>query len=104
MTYVGCDCQINKDLRLRVYQAEVAGLYLRDTLAFFAQPALGDGVLTTYLRSFFSDEDGVAKAEEVDNTQFLGADRLSPGRASRDAWATCTPVAIRPRLMCPAPS
>ncbi len=52
MAYVGGDYQVNKDLSLRVYHAEVADLYQQDTLALLHNLPLGDGVLTTDLRSF----------------------------------------------------
>ncbi len=67
MAYVGGDYQVDKDLSLRVYHAEVDDLYTQNTLALLHKLALGDGVLSTDLRSFFSRDTGSAKAGEVDN-------------------------------------
>ncbi|WP_339492888.1 MULTISPECIES: OprD family porin [unclassified Pseudomonas] len=86
MAYVGGDYQVNKDLSLRAYHAEVADLYQQNTLALLHNLPLGDGVLTTDLRSFFSDEEGAAKAGKVDNRNVsalvgyrLGGHRVSLG-------------------------
>ena len=67
LAYLGGDYQVNKDLSLRAYHSEVADLYQQDTLALLHNLPLGDGVLTSDLRSFFSREDGSAKAGKVDN-------------------------------------
>ncbi|MCF5163386.1 outer membrane porin, OprD family [Pseudomonas congelans] len=67
MAYVGGDYQVDKDLSLRVYHAEVDDLYTQNTLALLHKLALGDGVLSTDLRSFFSRDTGSAKGGEVDN-------------------------------------
>lgn len=67
MSYLGGDYQVNKDLSLRVYHAEVDDLYRQSTLALLHNLPLGDGVLTSDLRSFFSEEAGAAKAGKVDN-------------------------------------
>lgn len=67
LVYAGGDYQVDKALSLRVYHAEVADLYRQETLALLHKLPLGDGVLTTDLRSFFSGEDGAAKAGKVDN-------------------------------------
>jgi len=105
MAYVGGDYQINKDLSLRVYHAEVADLYQQDTLALLHNLPLGDGVLTTDLRSFFSREEGAAKAGKVDNRNVsalvgyrLGGHRVSLGymHASGD---TATPYVSGTELM-----
>jgi hypothetical protein len=86
LAYVGGDYQVNKELSLRAYHAEVAELYQQDTLALLHNLPLGDGVLTSDLRSFFSREDGSAKAGEVDNINLsalfgyrLGGHRVSLG-------------------------
>ena len=105
MAYVGGDYQVNKDLSLRAYHAEVADLYRQNTLALLHNLPLGDGVLTTDLRSFFSDEDGAAKAGKVDNRNVsalvgyrLGGHRVSLGymHASGD---TATPYVSGTELM-----
>ncbi|RMV61138.1 Outer membrane porin [Pseudomonas syringae pv. pisi] len=67
MAYAGGDYQVNKDLSLRAYHAEVDDLYTQNTLALLHKLAIGDGVLSTDLRSFFSRDTGSAKAGEVDN-------------------------------------
>lgn len=67
LVYAGGDYQVNKALSLRAYHAEVADLYRQETLALLHNQPLGNGVLTTDLRSFFSTEDGAAKAGKVDN-------------------------------------
>ncbi|MFP3519701.1 OprD family outer membrane porin, partial [Pseudomonas sp. SIMBA_077] len=67
LAYLGGDYQVNKDLGLRAYHAQVADLYQQDTLALLHNLPLGDGVLSSDLRSFFSREDGSAKAGRVDN-------------------------------------
>ncbi|WP_248802919.1 OprD family porin [Pseudomonas sp. MWU13-2100] len=105
MAYVGADYQVNKDLSLRAYHAEVTDLYQQNTLALLHNLSLGDGVLTTDLRSFFSDEDGSAKAGKVDNRNLsalfsyrLGGHRLGLGymHASGD---TATPYVSGTELM-----
>ncbi|WP_223462809.1 MULTISPECIES: OprD family porin [unclassified Pseudomonas] len=67
LAWLGGDYQVNKDLSLRAYHAEVTDLYQQDTLALLHNLPLGDGVFSSDLRSFFSREDGRAKAGEVDN-------------------------------------
>ncbi|MGR4042758.1 OprD family porin [Pseudomonas sp. 910_21] len=67
LAYLGGDYQVNKDLSLRAYHAQVTDLYQQDTLALLHNLPLGDGVLSSDLRSFFSREDGSAKAGRVDN-------------------------------------
>ncbi|MGK3121716.1 OprD family porin [Pseudomonas corrugata] len=105
MVYAGGDYQINKDLSLRAYHAEVADLYQQDTLALLHNLTLGDGVLTTDVRSFFSREDGAAKAGKVDNRDVSalvgyrwGGHRVSLGymHASGD---TATPYVSGTELM-----
>jgi hypothetical protein len=105
MVYAGGDYQINKDLSLRAYHAEVADLYQQDTLALLHNLTLGDGVLTTDVRSFFSREDGAAKAGKVDNRNVSalvgyrwGGHRVSLGymHASGD---TATPYVSGTELM-----
>lgn len=105
MAYVGGDYQVDKDLSLRAYHAEVTDLYQQNTLALLHNLTLGEGVLTTDLRSFFSDEDGSAKAGKVDNRNLsalfsyrLGGHRLGLGymHASGD---TATPYISGTELM-----
>ncbi len=67
MAYAGGDYQVNTHLSLRAYHAEVDDLYTQNTLALLHQLPLGNGLLTTDLRSFFSQDTGRAKAGEVDN-------------------------------------
>jgi hypothetical protein len=105
MAYVGGDYQVNKDLSLRAYHAEVADLYQQDTLALLHNLPLGDGVLTTDLRSFFSDEDGAAKAGKVDNRNVsalvgyrLGGHRVSLGYM-HSSGDTATPYVSGTELM-----
>lgn len=105
MAYLGGDYQVTPDLSVRAYHAEVADLYKQDTLALLHNLKLGDGVLTTDLRSFFSDEAGSAKAGKVDNRNLsgllgykLGGHRFSVGymHASGD---TATPYLSGTELM-----
>jgi len=105
LAYAGGDYQINKDLSLRAYHAEVADLYQQDTLALLHNLTLGGGVLTTDLRSFFSREEGAAKAGKVDNRNASalvgyrwGGHRVSLGymHASGD---TATPYVSGTELM-----
>jgi hypothetical protein len=105
MAYLGGDYQVNKDLSLRAYHAEVADLYRQDTLALLDNLPLGDGVLTTDLRSFFSDEDGAAKAGKVDNRNVsalvgyrLGGHRVSLGYM-HSSGDTATPYVSGTELM-----
>lgn len=67
MAYAGGDYQLSRQLSLRAYHAEVDDLYTQNTLALLHQLPLGDGTLTTDLRSFFSRDTGSAKAGEVYN-------------------------------------
>lgn len=105
MAYVGGDYQVNKNLSLRAYHAEVADLYQQNTLALLHTLQVGEGTLTSDLRGFFSDEDGSAKAGEVDNRNLsalfgyrFGGHRLSVGymHASGD---TATPYVSGTELM-----
>ncbi|CDF96464.1 MULTISPECIES: OprD family porin [unclassified Pseudomonas] len=105
LAYAGGDYQINKDLSLRAYHAEVADLYQQDTLALLHNLILGGGVLTTDLRSFFSRDEGAAKAGKVDNRNASalvgyrwGGHRVSLGymHASGD---TATPYVSGTELM-----
>lgn len=105
LAYLGGDYQVNPDLSLRAYHAEVADLYQQDTLALLHNLKLGDGVLSSDLRSFFSREDGSAKAGPVDNRNLsalfayrLGGHRVSLGymHASGD---TATPYLSGTELM-----
>lgn len=105
LAYAGADYQVNQDLSLRAYHAEAADLYQQDTLALLHNLPLGDGTLTTDLRSFFSRENGRAKAGEVDNRNLsalfgyrLGGHRFSLGymHASGD---TATPYISGTELM-----
>lgn len=105
LAYLGGDYQVNKDLSLRVYHSEVADLYQQDTLALLHNLPLGDGVLTTDLRSFFSREDGSAKAGEVDNRNLsalfgyrLGGHRFSLGYM-HSTGDTATPYISGTELM-----
>ncbi|ALQ04009.1 OprD family porin [Pseudomonas brassicacearum] len=105
MAYVGGDYQVSKDLSLRAYHAEVADLYQQNTLALLHNLPLGDGVLTTDLRSFFSDEDGAAKAGKVDNRNVsalvgyrLGGHRVSLGYM-HSSGDTATPYVSGTELM-----
>jgi hypothetical protein len=105
MVYVGGDYQINKDLSLRAYHAEVSDLYQQNTFALLHNLALGSGVLTSDLRSFFSDEDGSAKAGKVDNRNLsalfgyqLGGHRMSLGYM-HSSGDTATPYVSGTELM-----
>ncbi|EFQ63981.1 outer membrane porin [Pseudomonas fluorescens WH6] len=105
LAYVGGDYQVNKDLSLRVYHAEVADLYQQDTLALLHNLPVGDGVLTSDLRSFFSREDGSAKAGNVDNRNLsalfgyrLGGHRISLGYM-HSSGETATPYISGTELM-----
>ena len=103
--YVGGDYQVNKDLSLRVYHAQVADLYQQDTLALLHNLPLGNGVLTSDLRSFFSSEDGSAKAGNVDNRNLsalfgyrLGGHQFSLGYM-KSSGETATPYISGAELM-----
>lgn len=105
LAYLGGDYQVNKDLSLRAYHAEVADLYQQDTLALLHNLPLGDGVLTSDLRSFFSREDGRAKAGAVDNRNLsalfgyrFGGHRLSLGYM-HSSGDTATPYISGTELM-----
>ncbi|WP_460146868.1 OprD family porin [Pseudomonas sp. H2_H03] len=105
LAYVGGDYQVNKDLSLRAYHAEVADLYQQDTLALLHNLPVGDGVFTSDLRSFFSREDGSAKAGKVDNRNLsalfgyrLGGHRVSLGYM-RSSGETATPYISGTELM-----
>jgi hypothetical protein len=105
MAYVGGDYQVNKDLSLRAYHAEVADLYQQNTLALLHTLQVGEGTLTTDLRSFFSDEDGSAKAGKVDNRNLsalfgyrFGGHRLSLGYM-HSSGDTATPYVSGTELM-----
>ncbi|MEJ8866114.1 OprD family porin [Pseudomonas jessenii] len=105
LAYVGGDYQVNKELSLRAYHAEVAELYQQDTLALLHNLPLGDGVFTSDLRSFFSREDGAAKAGEVDNRNLsalfgyrFGGHRVSLGYM-HSSGDTATPYISGTELM-----
>ncbi|POM09707.1 outer membrane porin, OprD family [Pseudomonas sp. WP001] len=105
LAYVGGDYQVNKDLSLRVYHAQIADLYQQDTLALLHNLPVGDGVLTSDLRSFFSREDGSAKAGRVDNRNLsalfgyrLGGHRVSLGYM-HSSGETATPYISGTELM-----
>jgi len=105
MAYLGGDYQVSKDLSLRAYHAEVAELYQQDTLALLHNLALGEGVFTVDLRSFFSREDGSAKAGEVDNRNLsalfgyrFGGHRVSLGYM-HSSGDTATPYISGTELM-----
>ena len=105
LAYIGGDYQVTKDLSLRVYHSQVADLYQQDTLALLHNLPLGDGVLTSDLRSFFSREDGSAKAGDVDNRNLsalfgyrLGGHRVSLGYM-HSSGETATPYISGTELM-----
>lgn len=105
LAYVGGDYQVNKDLSLRAYHAEVADLYQQDTFAVLHNLPLGEGVLTSDLRSFFSREDGSAKAGKVDNRNLsalvgyrFGGHRVSLGYM-HSSGDTATPYISGTELM-----
>ena len=105
MAYLGGDYQVDPDLSLRAYHAEVADLYQQDTLALLHNLKLGDGVLSSDLRSFFSREDGSAKAGKVDNRNLSalfayrwGGHRLSLGYMHASG-ETATPYLSGTELM-----
>lgn len=105
LAYLGGDYQVNKALSLRAYHAEVADLYQQDTLALLHNLTLGDGVLSSDLRSFFSREDGSAKAGRVDNRNLsalfgykFGGHRVSLGYM-HSSGDTATPYISGTELM-----
>ncbi len=105
LAYLGGDYQVNKDLSLRAYHAQVADLYQQDTLALLHNLPLGDGVLSSDLRSFFSREDGSAKAGLVDNRNLsalfgykFGGHRVSLGYM-HSSGDTATPYISGTELM-----
>ncbi|MFW3896801.1 OprD family porin [Pseudomonas bharatica] len=86
MLYAGADYQLNKSLGFRAYHAELKDLYQQDTLAALYEQGIGDGTFSADLRSFFSREDGQARAGRVDNVNAsamfsyrLGGHRLGVG-------------------------
>ncbi|WP_241092446.1 OprD family porin, partial [Pseudomonas viridiflava] len=105
MAYAGGDYQLSRQLSLRAYHAEVDDLYTQNTLALLHQLPLGDGTLTTDLRSFFSRDTGSAKAGEVDNQNLsalvgykLGGHRVSLGYM-HSSGDTATPYLSGTELM-----
>ncbi len=82
MAYVGGDYQVNKDLSLRAYHAEVADLYQQNTLALLHNLQVGEGTLTTDLRSFFQRRGWQRQGRQGGQPQFVGAVRLSLWRSS----------------------
>ncbi|MEN5094062.1 OprD family porin [Pseudomonas protegens] len=105
LAYLGGDYQVNKDLSLRAYHAQVTDLYQQDTLALLHNLPLGDGVLSSDLRSFFSREDGSAKAGRVDNRNLsalfgykFGGHRVSLGYM-HSSGDTATPYISGTELM-----
>ncbi|MBC3953637.1 OprD family porin [Pseudomonas triticifolii] len=105
MAYVGGDYQVNKELSLRAYHAEVDDLYTQNTLALLHKLPVGDGVVTTDLRSFFSQDSGSAKAGEVDNQNLsalvgyrLGGHSVSLGYM-HSSGDTATPYVSGTELM-----
>lgn len=105
MSYLGGDYQFTKDLGIRVYHAEVDDLYRQSTLALLHNLPLGDGVLTSDLRSFFSEEAGSAKAGKVDNVNAsalfayrLGGHKVSLGYM-HSSGDTATPYVSGTELM-----
>ena len=105
MAYVGGDYQVNKELSLRVYHAEATDLYQQDTFALLHDLPLGGGTLTSDLRSFFSREDGSAKAGDVDNRNLsalfsyrYGGHRLGVGYM-HSSGDTATPYISGTELM-----
>lgn len=105
LAYVGGDYQVNKDLSLRAYHSQIADLYQQDTLALLHNLPVGDGVLTSDLRSFFSREDGSAKAGNVDNRNLsalfgyrLGGHKFSLGYM-HSSGETATPYISGTELM-----
>ncbi|WP_024643401.1 OprD family porin [Pseudomonas syringae] len=105
MDYAGGDYQINKELSVRAYHAEVDDLYTQDTLAILHKLPMGDGVWTTDLRSFFSRDTGSAKAGEVDNQNLsallgyrLGGHSVSLGYM-HSSGDTATPYVSGTELM-----
>ncbi len=105
LAYLGGDYQVNKALSLRAYHAEVADLYQQDTLALLHNLPLGDGVLSSDLRSFLSREDGSAKAGRVDNRNLsalfgykFGGHRVSLGYM-HSSGDTATPYISGTELM-----
>ena len=105
LAYLGGDYQVNKALSLRAYHAEVVDLYQQDTLALLHNLPLGDGVLSSDLRSFFSREDGSAKAGRVDNRNLsalfgykFGGHRVSLGYM-HSSGDTATPYISGTELM-----
>lgn len=105
MAYAGGDYQLSRQLSLRAYHAEVDDLYTQNTLALLHQLPLGDGTLTTDLRSFFSRDTGSAKAGEVDNQNLsalvgykLGGHSISLGYM-HSSGDTATPYLSGTELM-----
>ncbi|KPY38889.1 MULTISPECIES: OprD family porin [Pseudomonas syringae group] len=105
MAYAGGDYQLSQQLSLRAYHAEVDDLYTQNTLALLHQLPLGDGTLTTDLRSFFSRDTGSAKAGEVDNQNLsalvgykLGGHSISLGYM-HSSGDTATPYLSGTELM-----
>ncbi|SHN20550.1 outer membrane porin, OprD family [Pseudomonas asturiensis] len=105
MAYAGGDYEVSKALSLRAYHAEVDDLYTQNTLALLHKLPVGDGVVTTDLRSFFSQDTGSAKAGEVDNQNLsalvgyrLGGHSVSLGYM-HSSGDTATPYVSGTELM-----
>ena len=105
MAYAGADYQLTKALGVRLYHAELEDLYQQDTLAALYEQAIGDGTFSADLRSFFSREDGQARAGAVDNRNLsallsyrLGGHKLGIGYM-HSTGDTATPYVSGTELM-----
>lgn len=65
--FIGGDYEVSTVLKLRAYYTQVTDLYRQSYLGLLHVWPLGDGALTTDLRAFSSQEDGHARAGNVDN-------------------------------------
>jgi hypothetical protein len=98
MAYVDGNYKVNKDLDLRVYQPEVPDLYQQNTLALLHTVKVGEGTLTSDLRSFLSDEDGSAKAGKVDNRNLSALFGYRFGGLYARQWRRSDVLCVRHRV------
>lgn len=65
--FIGGDYQWSEPLTLRYYHSELEDLYKQHYIGILDNRPLGQGRLKTDFRYFISDEDGAARAGQVDN-------------------------------------
>lgn len=88
MAYAGGDYQVNKDLSLRAYHAEVDDLYTQNTLALLHKLAIGDWRRRTDHRSaqLFQPRYRQRESRRSRQPEPVRVVRLQVGRAQRQPW------------------